>query len=322
MKIFVTRKIPREGIELLLKNGFEVEVFEKNEPISREELLSRAKGADGLICLLTDKIDKEIIEKTGIKAISNYAVGYDNIDIQAATELKIPVTNTPGVLTDATADLTWALILAVSRRIVEADKFVREQRFKGWGPMLFLGGDFKNKTIGIIGMGRIGEAVARRAIGFGMKIIYFNRTRKKDLEKELNAKFVSLDTLLKESDYISIHCPYTSETHHLIDWEEFELMKHSTYLINTARGKVVNEKALIKVLQDKRIMGAGLDVFYNEPEVPKAFYSLPNVVILPHIGSASIETRNKMAVMAAENMIECLKGNIPPNIINKEIYGK
>ncbi|MHA1303974.1 MAG: 2-hydroxyacid dehydrogenase [Candidatus Heimdallarchaeaceae archaeon] len=318
-KVFVTRKIPEEGIELL-KEHFEVEVFSENIPITKEEIINYAADAEGLLCLLTDKIDKEIMERTNIKAIANYAVGYDNIDIKTATERKIPVSNTPGVLTDSTADLTWALILGVSRRIVEADKFVREGKFDGWAPMLFLGGDFYNKTIGIIGMGRIGQAVAQRAKGFGMEILYYSKTRKAEIERDLGAKFVTLDELLSQSDYVSLHCPYTPDTHHLIGEKEIALMKSSSYLINTARGKVIDEEKLIEALKEGKIRGAGFDVYYNEPKVSEDLIKLENVVLLPHIGSASIETRTKMAVMAAENLIEALNGRKPSNIVNPEIY--
>lgn len=318
-KIFVTRKIPQAGIDYL-KQYAEVEVYSGDHQISKEELIEKAKGCDGLLCLLTDKIDAEVMDQTGIKAIANYAVGFDNIDIPAATERKIPVTNTPGVLTDATADLTWALILAVSRRIIEADRFVREGKFKGWGPMLLLGGDFKGKTIGIIGFGRIGQAVARRAKGFGMNIIYYSRTRKTEAEEELGAKYVSLEELVKEADYITLHTPYSKETHHLIDEKELSLMKPTAYLINTARGKVVNEPKLIEFLKEKRIAGAAFDVFYDEPKVNPELIKLDNVVLAPHIGSASIESRTKMALIAAENLIQALKGEKPKNIVNPEIY--
>ena len=320
-RIFVTREIPQVGIDILEKH-YEVDIFPKKRPISKEEMIAGAKDCDGLLPLLTDKVDSEIMDETGIKAIANYAVGVDNIDIQAATARKIPITNTPGVLTDATADITWALMLGVSRRIVEADKYMREGNFVGWDPMLLLGGDFASRTLGIIGLGRIGQAVARRAYGFDMNILYHSSSSHPDLERNLGIKRVSLEELLKESDYVSIHTPYTKDTHHLIDKDEFNLMKPSAYLINTSRGKVVNEEELVVALVTGKIDGAGLDVYYNEPKVHKGLLDLPNVVLLPHLGSASLYTRSKMSIMAAENLHDALSEKIPENIINPEIYEK
>jgi len=320
-KVFVTRKIPEAGIKELEKH-YKVEIFQEDRPITKKELIKLAKGADGLLCLLTDKIDAEIMDQTGIKAIANYAVGYDNIDIMAATKRKIPVTNTPGVLTEATADLTWALILAVSRRIVEADRFVREGNFRGWEPRLFLGGDFYGKTIGIIGMGRIGKAVARRAKGFGMNILYYSRSSHPEVEKELGAQKVSLTELLSKSDYVTLHCPYTPETHHLLGEKELKLMKPSAYLINTARGKVIDEQALVRLLKAKAIAGAGLDVFYDEPKINPKLVKLENTVLLPHIGSASYKTRTQMSIIAAKNLIAALSGEKPPNIVNPEVFSQ
>ncbi|MHA1260086.1 MAG: 2-hydroxyacid dehydrogenase [Candidatus Heimdallarchaeaceae archaeon] len=317
-RVFVSRKIPEEGIKILQKH-FEVTIFPEKRPIKREEMIQGAKGCDGLIPLLTDRVDAEIMDETGIKAIANYAVGYDNIDIQAAIERKIPVTNTPGVLTDATADLTWALILSVSRRIVEADQFTRKGLFVGWDPMLLLGGDFKEKTLGIVGFGRIGQAVARRAQGFGLNIIYYSQSRHLKEEKEVKAKYVSFKKLLKNSDYVSIHIPYNIKTHHLFSKNEFQAMKSTAYLINTARGKIVDEEELVKALQTGLIAGAGLDVYHEEPKVHPELLKLSNVVLLPHIGSASLETRTKMSIIAAENLVDALSGKIPKNIVNPEI---
>ncbi len=318
MKVFVTRKIPQAGLEIL-REHFEIDVFEGDSPISREELVTRASDCDGLLSLLTDTIDSEVMDEIGVKAIANYAVGYDNIDITAATQRKIPVTNTPGVLTDATADLTFALILSISRRIVESDKYLREGRWTGWDPILLLGGDFVGKTLGIIGLGRIGTAVAKRAKGFGMNIIYTDH-HKKSIENELSARWVTFEELIVNSDYITIHIPHTTDTHHLIGKEELSKMKSTAYLINTSRGKIINEIELIEALKNRQITGAGLDVFYEEPDFNPELAKLDNVVIVPHIGSASFETRNKMAVMAAENLVEALKGEIPENIVNPEIY--
>ncbi|MBY9000325.1 MAG: D-glycerate dehydrogenase [Candidatus Heimdallarchaeota archaeon] len=320
-KIFVTREIPQIGIDILLQY-YEVDIFPKKRPITKEEMISGAMDCDGLLPLLTDKVDAEVMDETGIKAIANYAVGVDNIDVAAASQRNIAVTNTPGVLTDATADLTWALLLSVSRRIVEADKYLREGNFLGWDSMLYLGGDFAGRTIGIIGLGRIGQAVARRAAGFDMNIIYHSTSPHPNLERSLGMKRVSLEELLKESDYVSIHTPYNKETHHLIGKKELEIMKPSAYLINTSRGKIVNEEELVVALVTGKIDGAGLDVYYHEPKVHKGLIDLPNVVLLPHLGSASMYTRSKMAMMAAENLHMALSGERPENIVNPEIYDK
>jgi len=317
----VTREIPQIGIDMLQQH-YEVDIFPEKRPITKEEMISGAMDCDGLLPLLTDKVDAEVMDETGIKAIANYAVGVDNIDITAASQRNIPVTNTPGVLTDATADLTWALLLSVSRRIVEADNYLREGNFVGWDSMLYLGGDFAGRTIGIIGLGRIGQAVARRASGFDMNIIYHSTSSHPKLESELGMKRVSLEELLRESDYVTIHTPYSKNTHHLIGKEEFEIMKPTAYLINTARGKVVKEEELVVALVTGKIDGAGLDVYYNEPKVNKGLIDLPNVVLLPHIGTASIYTRSKMAIMAAENLHAALIGEKPENIVNPEIFEK
>ena len=318
-KVFVTRDIPLQALDIL-REHFEVTVFPEKRPITKKEIIRNAKGFDGLLPLLTDEVDDKVMEKTGIKVIANYAVGVDNIDVAAATARKIPVTNTPGVLTDATADLTWALLLAVTRRIVEADNYLRSGRWKGWDPLLLLGGDFRDKTLGIIGLGRIGRAVAERAKSFGLNVIYNSRTRFDGDEKYLGISFVSFEELLKESDFVSIHAPHTEETHELIGKEQLELMKPTAYLINTARGKLINEEELIIALIEGKIAGAGLDVYYDEPKFSKELTKLQNVVLLPHIGSASLQTRTKMAVIAAENMVEALQGQRPRNIINPEIY--
>jgi glyoxylate reductase len=318
-KVFVTREIPKPGLDIL-REHFEVDVFSEKRLISREEILERAKGCDGLLPLLTDTIDSEIMDKTGIKVISNYAVGYDNINIEAATKRKIPVTNTPGVLTDATADLTWSLILGISRRIVEADKFTREGKFYGWDPMLCLGGDFKGKTLGIVGLGRIGKAVAERAKGFGLNIVYHDHSDFPEVEKKLGLTKVSFEELLRISDYVTLHTPHTSETHKMIGEKELELMKPTAYLVNTSRGKVIDEESLAKALKEGKIAGAGLDVYYDEPDVHPELMKLDNAILLPHLGSASLETRTNMAIIAAENLRDTLLGKKPKNIVNPEIY--
>ena len=319
-KIYITRRIPQPGIDLLNEHEFEVEIFEKNEPIPNELLKQKIKEADALLPLLTDKISKDIIKAgNNLKIIANYAAGFNNIDMQTANAKKIAITNTPGVLTDATADLTWALIMAVSKNVVESDIYTRERKFNGWGPMLFLGGEITGKTLGVVGAGRIGTAVAKRSAGFEMKVLYTGNSKNNVIEKELQGKKVVLDELLSESDFISIHVPLTEKTFHLIDSDELQKMKKTAYLINTSRGPVVNEKALTVALKTNQIAGAGLDVYENEPQISDDLIKMKNTVLLPHIGSATSETRIKMALMAATNIIEYFKGNKPPNILNPEV---
>ncbi len=321
-KVLLTRRLPQPGIELLERH---VDLFINplDVSMSRQDMITGIKDKDGLICLLNDKVDAEVIDAAKhLKIIANYAVGYNNIDVQAATKRKIPITNTPGVLTETTADLTFALILSAARRIVEADRYLREGKFKGWAPMLMLGNDVYNRTLGIIGFGRIGRAVAQRAKGFHMKIIYYEPVKlSHDIEKKYSAEYRSIDDLLKESDFVTIHTLLVESTHHLISEKEFSLMKKTAYIINTARGPIVDEKALVRVLKERMIAGCALDVFENEPEVEKELIEMPNTVLVPHIGSASIETRTKMALMVAENVIAVLvqKGRAP-NVVNPEIY--
>lgn len=314
-KLFITRYIPEEAIKRL-EEVFEVEIFPENRAITHEELKEKVKDIDALICLLTDNIDHEIIEAaSNLKCISVYAVGYNNIDVETATKHGIVICNTPGVLTETTADLAWALIMSCARRIVEADCFVREGKFQGWEPMLMLGNDIFGKTLGIIGMGRIGRAVAHRALGFDMKVIYYDP--QVDPES-LPSDYVSVDltTLCQNSDFISIHTPLTPETRHLIGEKEFNLMKPTAILINTARGPIIDEQALISALKENKIAGAGLDVYENEPVIPEELIKLSNVILLPHIGSASYETRTKMALLAAENAIAVIEGKNPPARVN------
>lgn len=319
-KIYLSRILPQKAMDLLYEN-FDVEVNPYDRVATKEEIIKGIKGKIGLISLLTDTIDSEIMDSNpDLKVISNYAVGFNNIDIKAATLRKIIVTNTPGVLTDTTADMAWALMLAISRRIVESDRFTREGKFKGWVPTLLLGEDIYGKTLGIIGMGRIGYAVAKRSIGFCMKVLYYdNKKLSNEQEKEINAKFVSLEDLLKESDFISIHLDLTEKTRHFIGEKELKLMKKTAFLINTSRGAVIDEKALVKALQNKEIKGAGLDVYENEPELTPGLIELDNVILTPHTASASFETRTKMGIMAIENLLEVLNGKIPKNIVNPEV---
>ncbi|MGC9779094.1 MAG: D-glycerate dehydrogenase [Candidatus Heimdallarchaeota archaeon] len=322
-KVFLTRKIPQSAIDYLKKHNIDLELNEEDRVLTKDEILRGVKGKDGLICLLTDTIDAEIMEAAGdsLKIIATYAVGYNNIDVVAATKRKLPVTNTPGVLTDTTADLAFALLMSISRKIVESDKFTRAGEFKGWGPLLQLGNDIYQKTIGIVGCGRIGSAVAERAAkGFQMKVLYSDTRRHEELEKKLNMEYCSLEKLLKESDYISIHVPLTDKTKHLIGEKELLMMKPSTYLINTSRGAVIDEQALVRVLKDKHIAGAALDVYEHEPALAPGLAELDNIIITAHIGSATIETRTKMGMIAVENLLAGLAGKVPPNCVNPEIY--
>ncbi len=309
MKIFITREIPLPGIDLLKKKGFEVSAYKKDNPIPRKELLNQVKDCDALITLLSDKIDKEVIDSMKrCKIIANYAVGFNNIDVEYAKSKRIIVTNTPNVLTDSTADLAIALVLACARRITEAEKFVRDKKFVGWKPKLLLGMELRNKYFGILGAGRIGTETAKRAHAFGCKIIYYSNSVNSFLETKLNAKKLSLSLIVKKSDILSIHLPLNTKTYHLLNEKNLILLKKSAILINTARGEIVDEKILISMLKNKKIFTAGLDVYEDEPNIKKDFYKLDNVVLLPHIGSATIEARNNMSLVAAKNVIAVLSG--------------
>jgi glyoxylate reductase len=322
MKILITRKIPEPGLDLL-KKICAIDLNPYDRVLTKDEIIKGIKGKDGLLCLLTDPIDKDVINaEPKLKMIASYAVGYDNIDIAAATKRGIPVSNTPDVLTETTAELAWALLFSVARRIVEGDAFTRVGNFKGWAPMLMLGHDVSHKTLGIIGTGRIGTAFALKSKGFHMNVLYTDEQRNTRIERDLGAKKVPLSTLLKESDFVSIHIPLTKTTYHLIDEKELRMMKKTSILINTARGPIIRETALIKALKEHWIFGAGLDVYEKEPKISKELKSLKNVVLQPHTGSGTLETRTKMAIMAAENLIIGLKGGIPPNCVNKEVYTK
>ncbi|RLI36529.1 D-glycerate dehydrogenase [Candidatus Bathyarchaeota archaeon] len=321
-KVFVTRALPEEALNIL-KSKFEVEVWPGETPPPKSVLIEKVKEVDGICCLLTDRIDREVIEAAGerLKGISQVAVGYDNIDVEAATEKGIYVTNTPGVLTETTADYAFALLMATARRIAEADRYVRGGKWKiPWGLMMLLGQDVWGKTIGIIGMGRIGSAVARRAKGMNMRILYYDIVRNKKVEEELGAEYVDLETLLKESDFVTLHVPLLPSTHHLINEDRLKLMKRTACLINTSRGPVVDEKALYKALKEGWIWAAGLDVWEKEPTDPdNPLLKLENVTASPHIASASYETRKRMAIMAVENLTAILEGEVPPNLVNKEV---
>ncbi|MFC1700902.1 2-hydroxyacid dehydrogenase [Patescibacteria group bacterium] len=316
-KIFITREIPEKGIKMLKDKEWDVSVGPEGS-ISREDLLKSVKGVDAILSVLTEKIDAEVMDAAGeqLKVIANYAVGYNNIDVEEAKKRNIMVTNTPGVLTNAVAEHTIAMIFAIAERIVEADRFTRAGRYKAWGPKLLLGADIQGKTLGIVGMGRIGSAVAQRMQdGFDLKIIYYDVNRNEELEQKFSMEYREINELMKEADFISLHTALTNETKHLINEERLNMMKPTAYLINTSRGPVIDEKALIKVLKDKKIAGAALDVFENEPELMPGLTDLENVVITPHIASATEGTRDKMSEMAVGNIISVLEGETPANLV-------
>ncbi|HHW14950.1 MAG TPA: D-glycerate dehydrogenase [Firmicutes bacterium] len=319
-KVFVTREIPAPGLDLL-RRECEVEVNPHDRVLTREELLAGVRGKDGLLCLLTDTIDGAVMDAglPTLKGIANYAVGFNNIAVEEATKRHLPVSNTPGVLTETTADLAWTLLMATARRIVEADRFMRAGKYQGWAPMLFLGQDIHGKTLGIVGFGRIGEAMARRARGFNMKVLYYDaRRRTPDEELELGVEFRPLNELLAAADFVTLHVNLDATTRHLIGERELALMKPTAVLINTARGPVVDERALVAALKAGTIKGAGLDVFEEEPQMAPGLAELDNAVVVPHIASASVETRTRMATMAAENLLAMLKGEPIPNLVNPE----
>ena len=312
MKVFITRDIPRIAYNLLKKNNIEFEVYEKDKSIPHKLLLEKIKNVDGLITLLTEKIDKKVIDSMNkCKVIANYAVGYNNIDVEYAKQKNIIVTNTPNVLTESTADLTVALILSCSRKLFEAENLIRKKQFKGWKPKLLLGIELKNKTVGLIGAGRIGMAVGIRVKAFGTNIIYFDSNRNKILEENTAAKKVSLKFLLENSDIISVHLPLNENTYHFLNKENLSQVKKAAIIVNTSRGEIIDEKYLIKMLKKNRIKSAGLDVYENEPGINIELLKMKNVVLLPHIGSATEEARSAMAELAAKNIIGVLKNNKP-----------
>lgn len=316
-KIFITSKIPDIGIKLLKYKGFNVEVFQSETQITKNELINRAKNASALISMLSDKIDKEIIDQlNSLKIIANYAAGFNNIDIEYAKKKNIIITNTPDVLTESTAELTIALILSCCRRLEEAIQMVKTGQFKGWKPTVLLGKELYKKTVGIIGMGRIGLAVAKRLKSFDCKIIYFSNNHNSTADQLLGAKKVSLNQLMKNSDIISLHIPLNNKTKNLIDKRKLELMKQDAIIVNTARGEIIDEKHLINMLKRKRIFAAGFDVYQNEPHINKELLKLKNVIALPHIGSATIEARNKMSELVAKNVIAVLSGKKPITQVN------
>ena len=321
MKIYITRKIPNSGIELLKEKGHEVDISEKNGVLTKDELINalKAKEYDAVLCLLTDKIDAEVFDAVPTaKIFANYAVGFGNIDTEEAKRHGITVTNTPGVLTDSVAEHTFAMILSITARIAEGDRYTRAGKYEGWAPELLLGMDIKGKTLGIIGAGRIGSQVAHTATGgFGMKAIYFDIKKNEEFEKATGAEFRdSVEEVLKEADVVTLHVPLLDSTRHLINKERLEMMKSTAYLINSSRGPVIDEKALVEALREKQIAGAALDVFENEPKLAEGLAELENVVLTPHIASATQETRSKMSEMVAQNIIAFLEGGTPPNTID------
>ena len=314
-KVLVTREIPEAGLRRL--EGFDVSVLFERPP-ERDELLEAVRGANGVLSTATEKMDDEVMDAAGrgLEVIANMAVGYDNIDVQAASERGIVVTNTPGVLDETTADVAFLLVLAAARRLGEGERLLRAGEWEWWGPKQLRGFDVWGKRLGIVGLGRIGQAVARRGRGFGMEILYHNRSRKEEAEEELGARYLELDELLRESDFVSIHTPLTDETRHLIGERELGLMQETAVLVNTSRGPVVDEGSLADALEDKRIFAAGLDVYEEEPKVHPRLLELENVVLAPHIGSATIETRDRMATLAAENLAAVLRGQEPKSPVS------
>ena len=321
MKVFVTRKIPERGISMLKEKGYEVDVSEKDGVLTKDELAAalRTKPYDAVLCLLTDTIDKDVFNAAApsVKIFSNYAVGFNNIDVPEAKARGIMITNTPGVLTETVAEHAFALILATASRIVEADAFTRAGKYTGWAPMMFLGTDVSHKTLGILGAGRIGSRVAHHGKhGFDMNVIYYDVKRNEEIEKTIGASYRNTpEAVLKEADVVSIHVPLLDSTKHLINKERLAMMKPSAYIVNTSRGPVIDEVALVEALKNNVIKGAALDVFENEPKLAPGLAELSNVVITPHIASATEETRSKMSEMAAQAIIDALEGRKPVNLV-------
>ena len=320
--VYVTQPVLPEALEFLRTHA-PLEFNSENRVLGKGELIDRLRDADAAMTLLTDVIDAAVLEAVPrLKVVANVAVGFNNVDVQTATRLGVAVTNTPGVLTETTADFAWTLLMSAARRLGEAERYTRDGKFKGWGLQSFLGHDVYGKTLGIVGFGRIGRAVARRARGFGMNILYFSRTTAADAAAELGARAVSLEELLSVSDFVSLHVPLTPETRQLLNDRTFAMMKPNCVVVNTSRGPVIEEKALVRALKSGRIAGAGLDVYEREPAIEPELFELENVVLAPHIASASRETRLKMCMMAAENLVSVLKQSRPPNLVNAEVWEK
>jgi glyoxylate reductase len=321
-KVYVTRMIPERGIKMLKEKGYEVDISTKDGVLTKDELISalRAKPYEAVLCLLTDTIDKDVFNAAApsAKIFSNYAVGFNNIDVPEARGRGIMITNTPGVLTETVAEHTFALILAIASRIVEADAFTRAGKYTGWAPLMFLGSDVSHKTLGILGAGRIGSRVAHHGKhGFDMNVIYYDVKRNEEIEKTTGASYRDTpEAVLKEADVVSIHVPLLDSTRHLINRDRLAMMKPTAYIVNTSRGPVVDEAALVLALKNNVIKGAALDVFENEPKLAPGLVELPNVVITPHIASATEETRSKMSEMAAQAIIDALEGRKPVNLVS------
>jgi glyoxylate reductase len=321
MKVYVTRPVFDDAIDRL-RRDVDVEANPEDRILSKQELIEKLRDKDGALTLLTDTVDLDVLQSAPkLKVIANFAVGFNNVSIDSATKLGIAVTNTPGVLTETTADFAWTLLMAAARRVVEGDKFARAGKFKAWGPKMFLGHDVYGKTLGLVGLGRIGQAVARRAAGFNMRVVFYDSEPiPEQVIKDLGVTRLPLDELLRISDFISLHVPLFPETHHLLNDRTFAVMKPNCIVINTSRGPVVDEKALARAVRDRKIAGAGLDVFEREPEIEPELLAMENVVLAPHIASASDETREKMCMIAADNLLAVLKGQRPPNLLNPEVW--
>jgi len=322
-RVMISRALPEEVIARA-RSRADVDLHAGDKPLSKTELIARVKDREGLVCLITDTIDSSVFESCpDLKVVSNVAVGFNNIDVAAATKRGVVVTNTPDVLTETTADFAWTLLMATARRLVEADRYVRDGKFTQWEYMVLLGGDVHDKTLGIIGFGRIGRAMARRALGFNMRVLYQDAVAADPAtERELGATRTDTATLLRDSDFVSIHTPLLPDTRHLINAQSLRTMKKTAYLINASRGPVVDEAALVQALKEGWIAGAGLDVFEEEPKVHPGLMGLSNVVLAPHIASASSDTRIKMAALAVDNCLAVLEGQTPPTPVNPEVLGK
>lgn len=324
-KIFVTRDIPGDSLDKLTSSSHEVAVSKFDRPLTEEELLEGAKGADALLTLLTDRVDGDFIDAVGpqLKIVSNYAVGFDNVNIKEATDRGVVITNTPSdEVNESVAEHSWALMLSLSRRIVEADEAVRRGAYKGWEPAIFLGRNLVGKTLGIIGLGRIGGMVARRAKGFSMTVFYNNRSRDEKAERELGVEYAEKDDLLKKSDFVSLHVPLTEETRGMMNEETLSKMKKGAFLVNTSRGPVVDEQALVDSLKNGHVGGAGLDVYENEPNINPELIGMENVILTPHTASATWEARGKMGEQAAGAILDVLEGKKPKNIVNEKVWSK
>lgn len=325
MKIFVSRKFPGTALDRLLASAHEVSVFDDDRSLKEEEFLEKTKGMDGVLSFLTDKVNGEVVDAIGpqLKIVSNYAVGFDNINVSELTDRGIVVANTPSEEVDeAVAEHAWALMLALARRVVEADEATRRGAYKGWEPGIFLGVNLTGKTLGIVGLGGIGSMVARRAKGWGMRVLYNKRSRDEKAEKDLGVEFADLDKLYAESDFVTLHVPLNNETRHMVNKSAFEKMKKGVILVNTARGPIVYEQDLVDALRDGKLRGAGLDVFDNEPNINPELIAMENVITTPHIASATHEAREKMGQMAVMAILDTLSDKQPSNIVNKEVWLK